>query len=214
MAYCPFCGDTKPCKEIEEVVKAMETIKKRVDKLSGLSVIVVDVSGSMGQPVSGKSQMRRIDAGAAMAMLATELCEHVAIYATAGNDHTRVHKTSVLKPRRGFGLTEEILNKASILGGGIFTRQCIEFIRRDIGDTTPERIIVFSDSQDCDLPDAKIPKPFGKKNYIVDVSSEERGVNYDGVWTAEVNGWSEYFFTYIAALEGMTLGSNTDESDN
>ena len=61
---------------------------------------------------------------------------------------------------------------------------------------------MFSDSQDCDRIN-KIPKPFGTKNYIVDVSAEKRGINYKGIWTAEVSGWSEHFLTYIAALEGI-----------
>lgn len=66
-----------------------------------------------------------------------------------------------------------------------------------------DRIIIFSDSQDCDYPKKRIPKPFGKHNYIVDVSANTRGVNYKGVWDAEISGWSEHFLTYIAALEGL-----------
>lgn len=45
----------------------------------------------------------------------------------------------------------------------------------------PYRIIIFSDSQDCDFPNARVPKPYGKYNYIVDVSAEKRGVNYRGI---------------------------------
>ena len=33
--------------------------------------------------------------------------------------------------------------------------------------------------------------------------AEKRGINYKGIWTAEVSGWSEHFLTYIAALEGI-----------
>ena len=58
-------------------------------------------------------------------------------------------------------------------------------------------------SQDCDYPEKRVPRPFGTYNYIVDVSAHTRGVNYKGVWTAEVSGWSENFLTYIAALEGL-----------
>jgi hypothetical protein len=65
-----------------------------------------------------------------------------------------------------------------------------------------DRIIIFSDSQDCDLPDRRLPKPFGQVNYLVDVSAHQHGINYQGVWTAEISGWSEHFLTYIAALEG------------
>lgn len=66
-----------------------------------------------------------------------------------------------------------------------------------------DRIIVFSDSQDCDYPDKRVPKPFGKHNYICDVSSELHGVNYRGVWDVEISGFSEHFLAFIAACEGI-----------
>jgi 60 kDa SS-A/Ro ribonucleoprotein len=68
-----------------------------------------------------------------------------------------------------------------------------------------DRIVVFSDSQDCDWPGKQTPAPFGNYNYIVDVSAHSRGINYDGLWTAEISGWSEHFLAYIAALEGLSL---------
>lgn len=55
----------------------------------------------------------------------------------------------------------------------------------------------------CDYPDKRIPKPFGKHNYICDVSAHTKGVNYKGCWDAEISGFSEHFITYIAALEGL-----------
>jgi 60 kDa SS-A/Ro ribonucleoprotein len=179
-------------------------------KLTGYTIMVVDVSGSMGSRTSDKSDMSRLHAGAAMAMLASELCERVSIYATAGNDGSRIHKTDLIKPRRGFALIDDIENKAhSLGGGGIFTRQCLEYIKKNERET-PDRIIVFSDSQDCDLPNHRIPAPFGKNNYIVDVSAHSRGINYDGIWTAEISGFSEKFLTFIAALEGVAINQEDE----
>jgi 60 kDa SS-A/Ro ribonucleoprotein len=170
-------------------------------KLLGYSVFVVDVSGSMGTNLSNKSEFNRMDAAAAMAMMAAEVCERIAIYVTAGNDSICTHKTEIVKPRHGFALADEIKNSHSHLGGGgIFTRQCLEYIKMHEKET-PDRIIVFSDSQDCDRNNRKLPEPFGKKNYIVDVSSHAHGVNYNGLWTAEITGWSEKFLDYIASLE-------------
>lgn len=172
-------------------------------KLPGYSILVIDVSGSMAGKISNKSDFSRMDAGAAMAVLGSEMCERIAVYATAGSDHTRIHKTASLPPYRGFALADAITGMAAELGGGgIFTRQCLEYIATQ-ERTTPDRIMIFSDSQDCDLPDRRMPRPFGKRNYIVDVSSHTRGINYDGVWTAEISGWSEHFLTFIAAQEGM-----------
>lgn len=174
-------------------------------KLSGYTIFVVDVSGSMRASISSKSEFTRLDAAAAMALIASETCEHVAIYATAGNDYTRIHQTAKVKPRRGFALCDEIRQCTHTLGGGgIFTRQCLEYIKEH-ETQTPDRIIIFSDSQDCDHPDRRIPKPFGVRNYIVDVSANSHGINYDGVWTAEISGWSEHFLDYIFAYEGLNI---------
>ena len=174
-------------------------------KLPGYTIFIVDVSGSMGSNISLKSTFDRLDAAMAMALIASETCEHISIYATAGNDGTRIHATTKIKPRRGFALCEEIENaKGHLGGGGIFTRQCLEYIKEQEPEM-PDRIIIFSDSQDCDYPDRQIPNPFGEKNYIVDVSSNSRGINYQELWTAEISGWSEHFLEYIFACEGLDL---------
>ena len=142
-----------------------------------------------------------MDAAAAMTVLAAEMCEHVGVYATAGSDSCRKHSTEWIKPLRGFALSEEILNAAQQLGGGgIFTRQVLEFVKTR-ETVQPDRIVVFSDSQDCDLPGSGQPKPFGKHNYIVDVSAHKHGINYAGAWTAEIAGWSEHFLRFIAGME-------------
>lgn len=172
-------------------------------KLSGWTIMVIDVSGSMGAPLSSNSTFSRMDAGAAMAVLASEMCENIVIYATSGNDMSRVHKTDKVKNCRGFALHDEILESRKTLGmGGIFTKQCIDYIR-SVEKEKPDRIIVFSDSQDCDLGNSTLPRPFGKYNYIVDISSNKHGINYKGVWTAEISGWSENFLKYIASYEKL-----------
>lgn len=182
-------------------------------KLPGLTVLVIDVSGSMENPISDKSTLLRLEVGAALAMLAMEVCEHPVLYVTAGSDNDRMHKTEMLPPRRGFALADMVRRAAQHLGeGGIFTRQCLEYIR-EREQEQPARILVFSDSQDCDLPDRLIPRPFGSRNYIVDVSAHTRGINYKGLWTAELSGWSDRFLTFIAALEGIFLGQNDEAGD-
>lgn len=184
---------------------------EQAPKLPGYTIFVVDVSGSMGTAVSSKSEFSRIDAAITMALIASETCEHVSVYATAGNDGTRIHRTAKIKPRRGFALCDEIKASTSIVGGGgIFTRQCLEYIKSHETET-PDRIVIFSDSQDCDLPERRIPKPFGTKNYIIDVSANSRGINYDGAWTAEISGWSEHFLDYVFAYEGLSLDQGGEQ---
>jgi 60 kDa SS-A/Ro ribonucleoprotein len=178
-----------------------------VAKLPGYTKFVVDVSGSMGSKVSAKSDFTRMEAGISQAVLAHELCEEIDIYLTAGSDGARKHKTAKIQyPKRGFQLADQIKMQISAMGGGgIFTRQCVEWLKAE-GGKQPDRIIILSDSQDCDFADSRIAQPFGKSNYIVDVSAHKHGVNYKGTWTAEISGWSEQFLNYIAALEGVNNG--------
>ena len=184
-----------------EIESAMLSCASAWKKLSGKTVLIVDVSGSMGRALSDKSEFTRMDTAAAMAVLVAEVCESVSIYATAGSDSASRHKTAKVHPYHGFALSKEILSQASQLGGGgIFTRQCLEYIE-SVESEKPDRVIVFSDSQDCDRINKAVPKPFGKKNYIVDISSEKKGINYRGVWTAEISGWSEGFLSFIAESE-------------
>jgi len=180
-----------------ELERAMLDCTAQWDKLPGKTVLIVDVSGSMGTKLSSKAEFSRMDAAAAMAVLTAEICESVSIYATAGSDWKREHQTAKVRPYHGFALSKEILDHARALGGGgIFTRQCLEYVREQEQET-PDRIIVFSDSQDCDLK-GTLPQPFGHRNYIVDISSHRNGVNYKGVWSAEISGWSERFLNFIA----------------
>lgn len=73
------------------------------DKLAGKTVLLVDVSGSMDDKVGGKSDLQRVDAGAALAMLLREVCEDVVVYTFSDRE--------VLVPtRRGFALAEAIKN--------------------------------------------------------------------------------------------------------
>lgn len=180
-------------------------------KLPGYTVIAIDVSGSTSSGISGKSEMSRLDAEIAMAMLASEVCERVSIYVTAGDDYAHRHSTKAIKPRRGFALMDQVKGMVrEVGGGGIFTRQCLEYIKEQERET-PDRIIVLSDSQDCDYPNMQTPKPFGKTNYIVDVAAHAHGVNYAGAWTAEISGHSEYFINFIASLEGVGMNQDTEE---
>lgn len=186
-----------------QIEDAMLESYKNLPKLKGRTLFIVDVSGSMRCKISSKSVHERLEVACAMAMLASNQCEDFELVCTAGNDWTKKHSTSIIEyPSKGFNIISQIKNQYTKLGnGGIFTRQCLNWCRDNI-EGEFDRIIIFSDSQDCD--NSKIlPKPFGKYNYIVDVSSEKRGINYKGVWTAEVSGWSEHFLTFIAGLEGL-----------
>jgi len=192
-----------------EIEDAMLKSYANLPKLPGKTLFIVDVSGSMGCEVSSKSKFSRIDVAAAMAMLAANQCEDFELVCTAGDDWKLVEAQERIKyPSKGFKMIDDIHSAAHRCGGGgIFTYQCLEKLRKELGDKihTYDRVIVFSDSADIDVAHGKNvkPRPFGKYNYICDVSSHKHGIAYKGVWTAEITGWSEHFLTYIAAFEGI-----------
>lgn len=187
-----------------EIEDAMLASYANLPKLAGKTLFIVDVSGSMCSGISGKSKYTRLQVASVMAMLAANQCEDFELVLTAGSDARRVHQSMHMKyPSKGFDLIDNIKSVYSKLGGGgIFTRQCLKWCYENVGKEF-DRIIVFSDSQDCDYPDKRIPRPYGKYNYICDVSAHTRGIAYKGIWTAEVSGWSEHFLTFIAAVEGL-----------
>jgi 60 kDa SS-A/Ro ribonucleoprotein len=159
-----------------------------------------------GTKISQKSEMDRADAACALAMLARELCENPIIYATAGNDSTRIHATALVPARRGFALAQAIHEMCSPLGGGgIFLKQVIDFVKAK--ERSVDRIIVVTDEQDCD--DNKSPDladAFGTHNYLINVNTYENGIAYGKKWI-HINGWSEAVLDYIRVYEEGYNGS-------
>lgn len=188
-----------------QIEEAMLNSYKNLPKLPGKTLFIVDVSGSMNCFLSSKSIFTRYDAACAMAMLAANQCEEYEIVCTAGNDLTCKGEHEHIKyPAKGFDIINQIKKTNNkIGGGGIFTRQCLEWCKKHFENINFDRIIIFSDSQDCDRTNNSLPKPFGKYNYICDVSSNKKGINYKGIWTAEISGFSEHFLTFISAMEGI-----------
>lgn len=186
---------------LEDVLeKAMFKCLEGHPKLPGKTVLVIDVSGSMQAALSAKSEVDRIDAAASLAMIAREVCEEVSIYATAGDDWRRVAATQPIPPRRGFALRDAIRDaKAKLGGGGIFLVQAMNDVHGE--EKTADRIIVFTDEQDCDLKlNPAAANAFGTHNYLVNVASAQNGIGY-GKWT-HIDGWSEAIINYMLAAEG------------
>jgi hypothetical protein len=177
---------------------------EKLPKLSGKTILIVDVSGSMYRAgnISKRSDMTRLEAAGALAAIARESCESVAIYATAGDDYARKHKTGLVPARRGMALIEKFTARGFVLelgGGGIFLKQVLDYVYEK--EKTADRIIVFTDEQDCDLKcNPATANAFGKRNYLVNISNERNGIGYKPNWI-HIDGFSEAILQYIAATE-------------
>jgi hypothetical protein len=185
----------------ESIEQALFSCVNAQEKLPGKTILVVDVSGSMyNANLSSKSILTRADAACSLAVLIREVCENPVIYATAGNDATRIHQTQLVPARRGFALRDAIYNLCRPLGGGgIFLKQVMDYINREeYGDV--DRIIVITDEQDCDLINTpSSAKAWGVNNYLINVASAKNGIGY-GNWV-HIDGFSESVIDYIREYE-------------
>jgi hypothetical protein len=183
-----------------EIEQAMYRYLSQQPKLKGKTLFIVDVSGSMyGGSISKYSEMDRANVACSLAVIVRELCENAQIYATAGNDSTRIHKTALVPSRRGFALSDAIYKRCHPLGGGgIFLKQVMAFVKDK--ENEADRIIVITDEQDCDIEGSPLEADtFGKQNYLINVASHENGIGY-GKWV-HIDGWSEAVLKYIQEYE-------------
>jgi len=152
-------------------------------KLKGKTVLVVDTSGSMQSPVSGKSEISRQEAAVALAILLREICEDAQIIAF-GTD------AGFIPPRRGFALRDAIGNGR--FGHGTDTGKAILLAASKGYD----RVIVLTDEQSA----TNVGNPLiGTKGYMLNVAAYQNGVGGTG-WN-RIDGWSEAVVDYIREVE-------------
>ena len=179
-----FLAAARIVPQYEDMLEAMMfRATAGMPKLKGKTKLYVDVSSSMyGPKVSAKSDLTRQDASLALAILCRELCEEVEIYSFSG-------KALRIAPRRGFALAEAIKTSQGCSG----TRLAVSLRETQ---SVADRIIVITDEQSRDMPDA----PFGgAKGYLINVGSYENGINHD-TWLS-ITGFSEAVFNYIQMAE-------------
>ncbi len=167
----------------EGLERAMFRSLTDVRLLPGRTVLLVDVSGSMGAQLSAKSEMLRTDAAYGLAVLLREVCERVAVYTFSEN-------AKLVPPRRGFAL-RDAMERSQTHGGTNLGRALAQVEQAESYD----RVVVITDEQSHD----RVSAPPGR-GYMINVASARNGVGY-GSWT-HIDGWSEAVFEYIREQEG------------
>ncbi len=151
--------------------------------LDGMTVIMVDVSGSMDEKLSAKSDLTRADAAATLASIIPGKCRVF----------TFSHKLVEVPPRRGMAGVEAVL-KSQTHGGTELIASMIA-----VNDKVKyDRIIVISDEQAA-ADKNHLPAPNGK-GYMINVASAQNGVGYGGKWT-HIDGFSESVLRFIGEVE-------------
>jgi VWA domain-containing protein/TROVE domain-containing protein len=154
-------------------------------KLKGHTALLVDVSGSMDEKMSAKSDMTRMDAACGLAMVARELCEQVGVV-------TFSDQMAVVAPRRGFALRDAVT--MSLPHRGTYLAQAIKTLNDNV---KYDRLIVVSDEQ---VADGVTAPHENAKAYMLNVGTYKNGVGYGRRWT-HIDGFSEACVRYIIESE-------------
>jgi 60 kDa SS-A/Ro ribonucleoprotein len=168
---------------VSEIGDAMlRAVDQAAPKLRGTTIVLVDVSGSMDDSLSSKSEMKRVDAAGGLAVLARERGDSVRVITFSGG-------VVEVPSYRGIALADAI--SRSQPHGSTYLGQAMQ----TINPLPHDRLIVITDEQSADA----VPAPTAARAYMVNVASNKRGVGY-GPWT-HIDGWSERVVDFILALE-------------
>ncbi len=151
------------------------------ERLAGTTYLVVDVSGSMDAPLSGKGTLMRLEAAGALAALLREVCESCRVF-TFSNQLVEVPNL------RGMAMLAGINNSQP--HGGTALAETLRTLARTVEPA--DRVIVITDEQAQD----GIVKPHGKHGYLVNVAPYRAGLETGGAWV-RVNGFSERVVDFV-----------------
>ena len=184
-----FLAAARKAPQWEEALELamFRSLEGRSGQLTGHTVLLVDVSGSMNYQLSHRSEMKRTDAAYGLAILLRELAEKVTIY-TFSETPKRVPN------RRGLAL-RDALDQSQPHGGtnlGASLAQVESEVVRECRGY--DRLVVITDEQSHDT----VGDPRGR-GYMINVASNRNGVGYSR-WT-HIDGFSEAVVDYIAELE-------------
>jgi 60 kDa SS-A/Ro ribonucleoprotein len=154
-------------------------------KLKGSTLLVVDVSGSMDAPISAKSELMRLDAAGALAVLLREVCESCRVF-TFSNSLVEVSNFRGLPMLAGINQSQQ--------HGGTELAGALQRLKGYVPNAT--RVIVVTDEQSSD---GNIPK-WTERGYICNVAPYRPGLETSGGWV-RVNGWSERLVDWIRLEE-------------
>jgi hypothetical protein len=188
-----FVTAARHAPKLEEAIeKAMLKGIPGFETLSGVTGLVVDVSGSMNYRLAKKGETTRMDAAAGLAILLREKAEE---FRMATFSDTCV----ALPSRRGFALRDAIVGSQA--HSGTYLKRALTTLQAWNDWNGMDRVIVITDEQSHD----GILPAWTKQAYVINAAPYKSGISYANGWT-HIDGWSERVLDYIAAIEGENAG--------
>lgn len=154
-----------------------------MDKLKGRTALLVDTSGSMTGQLSQKSDLNRLDAASALAILLREISDNVDVIAFNNSP-------KVIPPRRGFALRDAIGNAHGGTNTGLALTEAAK--------TKYDRTILITDEQSHDS--VKFDPNLGKV-YVINVGSYKNSIAFNDA--VSITGFSESILTFINEYEKL-----------
>lgn len=175
----------------KDIDKALVSTLDSMEKLPGTTVVLVDVSASMGwAEISAKSDITRLDAAATLASVIP-------------SDDLRVFSFSnrvvEVPARKGMAGVEAVIKSQP--HSGTRMSEAVKYINDNIKH---DRLIVITDEQATGgygHSARSVPDPVCNHAYMINVASYQNGVGY-GKWV-NISGFSESVLKYIAGYEKM-----------
>jgi 60 kDa SS-A/Ro ribonucleoprotein len=151
-------------------------------ELPGDTALVVDVSGSMNAPLSGRGTLQRYEAAAALAVLARGIVK--------GRCRIFTYDTSCreVAAHKGLGLVTEIQKH---VGGGTNTDAALQFVQKACPDFA--RVILLTDEQAHD----GINQAWTKYAYLINVAPYKPGLEGAAKGWTRINGFSERLIDWM-----------------
>lgn len=190
-----YVAAARAAPQLEPVIdQALCAAIAELPALKGRTLVMVDVSRSMESQLSGKSDLTRLDAAAALAAIVN--ADEIAVASFSDG-------LVAVPPRRGMAGVDAVSNSQPHNGTRLF--DAVDAANKQIPH---DRIIVITDEQAegsrygyfIQGTLRTMPAPVCRQAYVINVASAQNGVGYRNGWT-HIDGFSEGVLKYIHALE-------------
>ena len=176
---------------------AVEASCENIPKLSGTTVIAVDVSGSMGSTISNKSEIRCYEIAALLGLIANKICEdsHFFVFNGGAEKYAVSHRSGILETALNF----------RCYGGTNMAAPFDKMIKERI---KADRIIVLSDNE-CNSGRYTVQSVADKYRNFSGNDIWVHAIDLQGYGTQQfcgrktniIAGWSEKVLEFIRLAE-------------
>lgn len=159
-----------------------------IEPLTGKTVFLVDVSGSMDSELSSNSELTLLDAAANLASIGSRFCENAEVYSFSNN-----LVNVPLQNNYPFAFAVKIAGSQS--HGGTRLSEALKELNKK---NSYDRLIVVTDEQAFSLPPAAV----NGKSYIINVAPYSPGI-VDELGYKRINGFSPMVLQFINQIEQL-----------